>query len=162
MSGIVVPPPISQADIDAIKALIPTIATTMPLPEAVTPTPGSDGNVASGAGHQHPRLTSVHPVTTDASGLRAITFAFPFANKPGFVYGVENNPGATVDVVSYQQDGSNNYIGATVRCTKRTAGVNSTTVSVVGIPVLSGTTASTADTPQPNQAISVTFIKANT
>ncbi|WP_311269749.1 hypothetical protein [Sphingobium sp. WCS2017Hpa-17] len=81
-------------DLAALKAAMPVPSAETPMPEAVGGAAGIEGTKVSGAGHQHPRLTSTTgPKSADptshviaASGLATVTFTRTFDLPPGLVF----------------------------------------------------------------------------
>ena len=107
------------------------IATTMPVQEAASPTPGVTGKV-SDSGHAHPRLTSVHAgVTLDANGEATVTFNQAFQNEPAVdITGVKNGTMPTAfEYTLIQSNGL--YTGCTVKGYKSQVVV----VGVLGVNV---------------------------
>ncbi|WP_311270484.1 hypothetical protein [Sphingobium sp. WCS2017Hpa-17] len=81
-------------DLAALKAAMPVPSAETPMPEAVGGAPGVEGTKVSGAGHQHPRLTSTTgPKSTSpdshvvaATGLATVMFTRSFDLPPGPVF----------------------------------------------------------------------------
>lgn len=89
-----------------------------PISEATSSAVGS-GAAAARDDHVHARLSSTTVQTTDVSGNATIVFTrvFPAAKKPGVVltgYDTNSQP-LMFEVTAFQQDGSSNWTGCTVK-----------------------------------------------
>lgn len=96
------------------------ISNTMPVSEG---TGGNAGSMlqATGAGHQHPRLTSTTVHTVSAGSTVNITFTRTFVNKPGVICTeFEGDTAATAQpaifkVNSWLQDANSAYTGCVIK-----------------------------------------------
>lgn len=108
-----------QAQMDALAASVPVVSTATPLSEKTGGDAGVEGMMVSGAGHQHPRLTSTTYAILNASGQAVVPFTRPFTNKPGLNLTETDATPSTQPLVlraiGWQRDADNLYTGVTVQ-----------------------------------------------
>ena len=82
--GIVPPASVStlQNQIDAIRAQLPTPATTAPLAETTGGSAGTMSQVYALANHRHPRITDTQIVTTAIGGSFSVSYPAGFFSAP--------------------------------------------------------------------------------
>ncbi len=144
---------INPPQIGGMQLALDALAKTIPAPASTTPSTDMVGGLIGGTGfyalatHAHPRLTSIHSGMLDASGMSAqITFARSFAAQPGIAL-VAIVPGGTqpvtLQVQSWLQDGSGNFIGCTVKGYRSRVlpSVLASLVALLSFDVFGGTTA---------------------
>jgi hypothetical protein len=103
-------------DTQAAVAAPVAFASAAPSAEAVVASAGALDLSARGD-HAHPRLTSVTVQSTDSGGNATVTFTRTFTKKPGVIlegYDSGSQP-LTFTVSAFQQDGSLNYSGCTIK-----------------------------------------------
>lgn len=93
------------------------MATSVPKAESTTGAVGTSGLIPD-ALHQHPRLTSPHTGTLNASAEDTVTFSRTFDTKPAWADSWEeatDNGVVVLKVKSWVQDGNGKYTGATIK-----------------------------------------------
>lgn len=124
MPGVIIPPGLTQADLDAALAL-KADASALPLPSVATPAIEVTGGAAgtnqqkfAQEGHQHPRLTSTTYATLISDGTASVSFSRTFVNKPGVVMTEVDANGSqplVCVVTGWQQDGQSRYTGCSIK-----------------------------------------------
>lgn len=98
----------------AIAALM---SKAVPKTEATSGAAGGSGLIPD-ADHQHPRLTSTHTGTLNASAEDTITFTRTFSEKPSWSDSweeVADNGAVVIKVKSWVQDVNGNYTGCVIK-----------------------------------------------
>lgn len=113
-----------------VQAAIPKPATSVPSPEAVGGSAGTNAAKFAQEGHQHPRLTSTTYATLASDGTATVMFSRSFVNKPGINL-TETDAAASAQPLtlrgqSWIQDGNGAYTGVVIK------GMRSQTLPPIG------------------------------
>lgn len=148
----------------ALKAEMPTPATSAPKSEATAPVVGQQPTRYALEDHQHGRLTSSTYETTGATGLKDVMFTRAFDAPPTAIltpmgdFGTSPVPQATVTEWIRGGVGGNQYTGAKIKAVKMAAQTLAA-VNVVGVQVAVGAQTITGNTTAAgNQVFSCLFV----
>lgn len=154
-------PGASQGEVDALRAAMPTPASSAPKSEANAPGIGSETTKYALEDHQHPRLTSSRPLTLDANGQGVATFSKSFSSEP--VPSFSQMPGGVAGpcifaVESWIMTGQN-YTGANIKGWKLSAPTqNLAAVTVLAVSVAIGGQTITTYGPAAGAKVSVIML----
>lgn len=134
MADIGTPPGVTQAQLDALAATVPTAGTATPPAVSDSGASGTDTMMYSKADHTHASKARKARMTSAADGSITWTFSTPFA--AGVVprcFGQAVTAVGVTDVVNVQTEGEPTNTGVKMRVAKSSRSV----VALIGLTVLS-------------------------